>query len=171
MNKRIALFVASVYEDLELWYPYLRMREEGAKLDVIGSKTDIYTGRHGLPVKSDYGISDVNADDFDRLIVPRFYYANDYMEQIMKMIDFMKLMHQKSKVIATICHDACLLVSAGIVRGKKITGFPFIKEDINNAGGEWINQDVIRDGNIITNGNPINLLEFCRTIIETLSNK
>ena len=171
VNKRIALFVASVYNDLEFWYPYLRMKEEGARVDVIGPEKNIYTGRYGLPAKSDYAISSVKADDFNGLIVPYFYYADEYMEQIIQLIDFMKLMHQKGKIIAITCHDACLLVSAGIVKGKKITGLPFVKENINNAGGEWIDQDVIRDGNIITSGSPMKSFTFCRSIIEALSNQ
>jgi len=167
-DKKVALFAAELYEDLELWYPYYRMKEEGAGVVVVGPDEKDYRGKHGISVKADKAINGVRPDEFDGLIIPGGY-APDHMRRLPKMVDFIKQMNDDGKVIAAICHGGWMLASAGIIRDKQITGFYSIKDDIENAGGKWANREVVRDGNLITSRNPTDLPAFCRTIIESLA--
>lgn len=166
-GKRVALFVANFYEDLEFWYPYYRLKEEGAEVVIIGPGIDSYAGKHGLPVKSDKAISEVDPKKFDGLIIPGGY-SPDHMRRSPKMVEFVKAMHADGKPIAAICHAGWMLASAGIVRGKKLTSFYSIKDDMINAGAEWVDSEVVRTGNLITSRMPSDLPAFCLAIITAL---
>lgn len=167
-GKKIAMFVEDIYEDLEFWYPYYRMKEEGAKVTIIGSKKDAYTGKNGITVKANALIEEVKRDDYAALIIPGGY-APDHMRRTPAMVAFVKQMHLESKVIAAICHAGWLLTSAGIVEGRKMTSFFSIKDDMVNAGAEWVDEEVVRTDNLITSRQPGDLPAFCRTIIGALS--
>jgi protease I len=167
-GKRIAIFVEKMYEDLEFWYPYLRMKEEGAEVVIIAPKVDTYTGKHGIPVKADLSIVGVKPDEFNCLIIPGGY-SPDHMRRVPEMVRFVKDMHKEGKPIAAICHAPWMLASAGALKGRKITSFFSVKDDLINAGAEWIDQEVICDQNLITSRNPNDLPAFCRAIIEKLS--
>lgn len=167
-GKKIAMFVEDIYEDLEFWYPYYRMKEEGAKVTIIGSKKDAYTGKNGITVKANALIEEVKRDDYAALIIPGGY-APDHMRRTPAMVAFVKQMHLEGKVIAAICHAGWLLTSAGIVEGRKMTSFFSIKDDMVNAGAEWVDEEVVRTDNLITSRQPGDLPAFCRTIIGALS--
>lgn len=167
-GKKIAMFVEDIYEDLEFWYPYYRMKEEGAKVTIIGSKKDAYTGKNGITVKANALIEEVKKDDYAALIIPGGY-APDHMRRTPAMVAFVKQMHLEGKVIAAICHAGWLLTSAGIVEGRKMTSFFSIKDDMVNAGAEWVDEEVVRTDNLITSRQPGDLPAFCRTIIGALS--
>lgn len=167
-GKRIALFIEKMYEDLEFWYPYLRMKEEGADTVIIGPKVDTYTGKHGLPAKADQSIIGVRPDEFNALIIPGGY-SPDHMRRVPEMVQFVKDMNEQGKYIAAVCHAPWMLASAGILKGRKVTSFFSIKDDLLNAGAEWIDQEVICDSNLITSRNPNDLPAFCRAIIDKLS--
>lgn len=167
-NRKIALFVADLYNEFEFWYPYYRMKEEGADVVVIGPDTVEYKSKLGIPVKPDSGIASVKAQDFHALIIPGGY-APDYMRRNKKMIDFVKEMYQQGKVIAAICHAGWMLASANIITGKKVTSFVSIKDDMINAGAQWIDDEVVVDGMIITSRQPSDLPAFCKTIIRLLT--
>jgi protease I len=167
-GKKIAVFVENFYEDMELWYPVIRFREEGALVEIIGPKVDTFRGKNGVPAKADRAISDVRTDEFHALIIPGGY-SPDHMRRNADMVQFVKDMHVEGKVIAAICHAGWMLASAGFLRGKKVTSFYSIKDDMTNAGAEWVDQEVVQDGNIITSRNPHDLPAFCRTIIRALS--
>lgn len=167
-DKKIALFVANLYEDMELWYPYLRMKEEGADVVIIGPEMDTFTGKHGVPVKTDKPINLVVAKEFDALIIPGGY-SPDHMRRSPTMIEFVKQMNEGGKIIAAICHAGWMLASAGIIKGKRVTSFYSIKDDMVNAGAKWVDEEVVKDENIITSRNPGDLPVYCRTIIEALS--
>jgi protease I len=167
-GKRVAIFVANYYEDLEFWYPYYRMKEEGAEVVVIGPARDSYAGKHGLPAKSEKAIDDVNAGNFDALIIPGGY-SPDLMRRSPKMVEFVKNMYTAGKPVAAICHGGWMLASAGVVKGKKLTSFYSIKDDMINAGAEWIDSEVVKTDNLITSRKPDDLPAFCREIINTLA--
>jgi len=167
-GRKIAVFIENLYEDLEFWYPYLRMKEEGADTVIIAPKVDTYKGKHGIPVKSDQSIIAVKPDEFNALIIPGGY-SPDHMRRVPEMIEFVKDINNQNKTIAAICHAPWMLASAGILKGKKVTSFYSIKDDIVNAGAEWIDQEVICDANLITSRNPNDLPAFCKAIIEKLS--
>jgi protease I len=167
-DKKIALFVADIFEDLEFWYPNYRMREEGAEIVVVGPTRDSYAGKKGLSASADQAISAVKADEFHALIIPGGY-APDHMRRVPEMIQFVKEMHEEDKPVAAICHAGWMLASAGILEGKRVTSFFAIKDDLVNAGAEWVDQEVVVDDKIITSRKPDDLPAFCRAIIDSLS--
>ncbi|RJP81062.1 MAG: type 1 glutamine amidotransferase [Candidatus Zixiibacteriota bacterium] len=167
-GKKVALFVAQMYDDREFWYPYYRMKEAGAEVTVIGPRAEAFSGKAGLTVKADLGIAEAKPEDYHALIIPGGY-GPDHMRREPMMAEFVRRMHEAGRVVAAICHAGWMLASARIVQGKRITGFYSIKDDMVNAGAEWLDQEVVKDGNIITSRNPDDLPAFCRTIIETLA--
>jgi protease I len=167
-GKNIAVFVANFFEDLELWYPVIRMREEGANVVIIGPEADNFKGKKGLSAKADRAISGVRTDEFHGLIIPGGY-APDHMRRSPDMVRFVQKMHDEGKIVAAICHAGWMLASAGIIKGRRVTSFFAIKDDLVNAGAEWVDQEMVRDGNIITSRSPADLPAFCRAIIDSLS--
>lgn len=165
-GKRIAIFVEKDYEDIEFWYPYYRMKEAGAQVEVIAPKIESYQGKKGLTAKSDKAIEDVSAEDYDALIIPGGY-SPDHMRRSKEMVSFVKEIYDQGKMVAAICHGPWMLASAGIVKGKRITSFFSIKDDLINAGAEWVDEEAVVDGNLLTSRNPNDLPAFCRTLIQT----
>lgn len=164
-GKKVIIFVADMFEDLEFWYPKLRMKEAGAQVVVVGPKEDTYKGKHGLPAKADKGIQDVKESDFDLLIIPGGY-SPDHMRRSPQMVEFVKKMNSKGKPIAAICHGPWMLASADIIKGKRLTSFFSIKDDLIHAGAKWVDEESVIDGNIITSRQPDDLPAFCKAIIE-----
>jgi protease I len=167
-GKKIALFIAELYEDMEFWYPFFRMQEAGAQVVVIGPKKEHYMGKHGMPAIADKAIGEVKPDDFDALIIPGGY-SPDHMRRSPEMVEFVKAMDRGGKPIAAICHAGWMLASAGIAKGKKLTSFYSIKDDMLNAGANWVDQEVVHTDNIITSRSPHDLPAFCREIIKSLA--
>ncbi|NIQ94478.1 MAG: type 1 glutamine amidotransferase [Desulfuromonadales bacterium] len=166
-GKRVAILAEEQYEDLELWYPLLRLKEEGAEVSVVGAGADTYASKHGYSVKTDADVKDVFAPDFDAVVIPGGY-APDHMRRHAAMVNFVHACHEEGKVVAAICHAGWMLASAGIIRGRQVTGFFAIRDDLVNAGAEYIDAEVVRDGNLITSRVPSDLPAFCRTIIAAL---
>ncbi len=168
-GKKIAILIEKLYQELEAWYPYYRLKEEGAEVVFVGPEREKeYNSKLGYPVKAELGIQEANVEDFDAVIIPGGY-APDYMRRIPEMVNFVKGMNKAEKVIAAICHAGWVLVSADILRGKRVTSFSAIQDDMKNAGAEYVNEEVVRDGNIITSRQPDDLPAFCKTIIEALA--
>jgi protease I len=167
-GKKIALFIEDMYNDREFWYPYYRMKEEGAEVKVIGPRKGTFTAKEGITAEADVAISEARPEDFDALIIPGGF-APDLMRRTRAMVDFVAGMHSKGKIVAAICHAGWLLASAGIAKGRTVTSFFAIKDDLVNAGANWVDQDVVKDGNIITSRKPDDLPAFSRTIIDALS--
>ncbi len=165
---RVAVLVEEIYEDLELWYPTLRLREAGAEVKIVGPKAgEVYKSKHGYPAKADLSMDDVNAADFDALVIPGGY-APDKMRRHPAMLHFVRTMHEAGKPIAFICHAGWVPISAGIVRGRTVTSVSAIKDDLVNAGARWVDQEVVVDGNLITSRTPPDLPAFCRELIKVL---
>jgi protease I len=167
-GKRIAILAENLYEDLELWYPVLRFREAGAEVTIVGSDIDTYTSKHGYPVRADARAEDVRVADFDAVIIPGGY-APDHMRRHPAMVALVREAYEQEKVVAAICHAAWMLVSAGVVRGKRLTCFASVKDDVINAGGHYEDREVVRDGTLITSRMPDDLPAFCSTILEALA--
>jgi protease I len=167
-GKRVAILAENMYQELELWYPLLRLREAGAETFVVGSgSADTYKSKLGYPVNVDLTADQVSAADVDAVIVPGGY-APDLMRRYPAMVALVREAFDQGKVVATICHAGWMLVSADVLRGKRATCLPAIKDDVVNAGAEYIDAEVIRDGNLITSRVPSDLPAFCRTIVEAL---
>jgi protease I len=168
-GKRVAVLAENNYHPLELWYPLLRMQEAGAEALVVGTgSADEYKSKLGYPVKVDVVADDLSADDVDAVIVPGGY-APDLMRRYPAMLKLVRDAFEQGKVVAAICHAGWVLVSADILKGKTATCFFAIKDDMVNAGATYVDQEVVRDGNLITSRTPSDLPAFCRTIIEALS--
>lgn len=167
-NKKVIIFAENIYEDLELWYPKLRLAEGGAKVIAAGTGEKTYKGKNGYPLEVDGNIKDYKAKDFDAVIIPGGF-APDRLRRYKEVLDFVREMHKDGKVIAAICHAGWVLASAGIVKGKKVTCVSAIRDDMVNAGAEYSDKEVVVDGNIITSRMPGDLPAFCREIIKALN--
>ncbi len=166
-KKKIAILLAEMYNDREFWYPYYRMKEEGARVSAVAAKKTTYTAKEGITADADLAVGSAKPKDFNAVIIPGGF-APDYMRRTPAMVDFVRKMHDRGKIVASICHGAWILASAGIVEGKTVTCFSAIKDDLTNAGATWVDEEVVRDGQIITSRKPDDLPAFCRTIIEAL---
>jgi len=168
-GKRFILFVEDEYEDLELWYPKIRLIEEGAETVVAGpEKGKLYRGKHGYPCKSDVSFDEVSPDSFDGIVIPGGY-APDKIRRHKKALDIVKKLNDSNKIVAFICHAGWVPISAGILKGRKATSVGAIKDDMVNAGVNWIDEAVVVDGNLISSRTPDDLPQFCKAIIEKAS--
>jgi len=164
---RVLIFAAPLYEDLELWYPKIRLEEEGATTVVAGVGEKTYQGKKGYPLTVDANVDDVDADEFDGLVIPGGY-APDIMRRHQRLLDITKEMFDAGKPVAYICHAGWVPISAGIVRGKRGTSVGAIRDDLVNAGMLWEDSPVVVDGNMITSRTPADLPEFMRALIPAL---
>ena len=168
-GKRVAVLAEDHYEDTELWYPVLRLREAGAAVTVIGrAKGIVHLSKHNYPVTADAGAAECRAGDFDAVIIPGGY-APDMMRRNPAMIKLVKDAYQSGAVVAAICHAGWMLASADILRGKNATSFFSIKDDMMNAGAVWVDRPVVRDGQLITSRDTGDLPDFMREVVAALS--
>jgi protease I len=166
-GQTILFFAGPLYEDLELWYPKIRLEEEGARTVVAGTGEKTYQGKRGYPVTVDTSVDQIEAADFDGLVIPGGY-APDIMRRSQKLLQLTKEIYQAGKPVAFICHAGWVPISAGIVRGKRGTSVGAIKDDLVNAGMLWEDSAVVVDGNLISSRTPADLPQFCRAIIAAL---
>jgi len=167
-GKRIAVLAGDNYQELELWYPLLRFQEAGAQVTVVGEGTGrVHTSKHGYEVKADIAASEAKPNDYDAIVIPGGY-APDLMRRNPAMVGLVKDAYNKGKVVAAICHAGWMLASADIIRGKRLTSFYSIKDDMVNAGAKWEDEPVVRDGRLITSRIPQDLPFFCKEIISAL---
>ncbi len=168
-GKHIAILAEEGFEDSELMEPLRAMKDGGARVVIVGSGSkQSYKGKRGsatIPV--DTTADKVKAEDFDAIIIPGGY-APDKMCRHQSMVDLVKKAHDEGKVIAAICHGPQLLISADIVKGRRVTSWSSVAVDLKNAGAIWIDEPVVRDNNIITSRKPADLPKFNKTIIEAL---
>jgi len=168
-GKRILFFVHDVYEDLELWIPYLRFLEEGARVVAAGPEEGkIYKGKHGYPCKADAAFDDISAKDFDGLVIPGGF-APDQLRRIPKVLELTRAFHKSKKLVAHICHGGWVPISAGIVKGYQCTSTPGIKDDLVNAGAEWVDRPLVIDRNMVSSRRPDDLPQFCQGILKVMA--
>jgi protease I len=170
-GQRILMFVDHVYEDMELQYPRYRLMEEGAEVVVAGPVAlERYKGKHGYPCMSDAAINDMNEADFHGLVIPGGF-APDQLRRDPKVLLLTRAFQQSGKLVAHICHAGWIPISAGILRGYRCTSTPGIKDDLVNAGAEWVDEPVVVDRNQVSSRRPDDLPDFCRAIIKFLAQK
>jgi protease I len=169
--KRIAVLVEDNYQVLEVWYPYLRLKEAGFETVFVGTgKKKKHESKEGYPVEEEISIKEAKVSDFDGVVIPGGY-APDILRRFSEINEFVRNMSEEGKLVAAICHAGSVLVSANVLRGKEATCFFAIKDDIENAGARFIDKEVVVDGNLITSRNPYDLPSFCREIIKFLKEK
>jgi protease I len=168
-GKRIAILAEEDFEDSELIEPLRSMKNAGARVVIVGTgSNEKYRGKRGnASVSVDTTADKVKAEDFDAIIIPGGY-APDKMRRDQDMIELVKKAYELGKVVAAICHGPQMLISADIVRGRKVTSWPSIVIDLKNAGAEWLDAPVVQDGNLITSRKPADLPRFNKAIIEAL---
>ncbi|MFQ5897557.1 MAG: type 1 glutamine amidotransferase domain-containing protein [Candidatus Methylomirabilia bacterium] len=170
-GKRVAICAENLYQEMELWVPYYRLKEEGAEVTVVGSGgAKSYTSKHGYPVSVGAQAESVSAVEFDAVVVPGGY-APDLMRRSEAMVRLVRDAFQQGKLVAAICHAGWMLVSAGILKGKTATSFFSIKDDMVNAGAAWVDREVVVDGNLVTSRKPDDLPAFCREIVGALAKR
>jgi protease I len=165
--KKIAVLVEDHYQVLEVWYPYLRLREEGFQTILVGTGKGAYKSKEGYPAEEELSIKKARPEDFDAVVIPGGY-APDILRRFDEVNKFVRDMFKQGKIIACICHGGWVLVSAGILKGKRATGFSAIKDDLVNAGAQFVDQEVVVDGNLITSRNPYDLPAFCSELVKKL---
>jgi protease I len=168
-GKRIAILAENLYQEMELWVPYYRLKEEGADVKVVGAGGALScASKHGYPVTVDVQADQVKAVEFDAVVVPGGY-APDLMRRHPAMVGLVREAVQQGKVVAAICHAGWMLVSAGVLKGRRATSFSSIKDDMVNAGAQWVDAEVVVDGALITSRKPDDLPAFCRAIVAALT--
>jgi protease I len=168
MQKTLLTFVDDIYEDLELWYPKLRLEEAGFAMRVAGPELKTYTGKHGYPAAADALISQMNSSDFCGLLVPGGFMP-DKLRRDTKVLSLTREFFEQGKLVAFICHGGWIPISARILKGKRVTGSRGIKDDLENAGGIWVDEPVVIDGNLISSRTPRDLAPFAKAMVDFLN--
>ena len=164
---KVAVLVETLYHDMEVWYPYLRLQEAGHEAIAAGCGESSYVGKYGYPIKVDEQCADLDAGDLAGVIIPGGW-APDKIRLHAPALELVGALNASGKVVAAICHAGWVLASAGICRDRELTSYVAIKDDLVNAGARWVDRDVVRDGNLITSRTPADLPAFMRTVLAAL---
>jgi protease I len=167
-GKRVIALVEDDYEDLELWYPVLRLREEGAEVVVAGLGAERYHGKYGLPAETDADVDDLDMRDFDAILVVGGW-APDKLRRSDKVLELVRSADADGKLLGVICHGGWVPASAGILKGRTMTCTPGIKDDVMNAGAEYVDEPVVVDGNLVTARRPPDLPAYGAALVDALS--
>lgn len=166
--KKILTLVDDIYEDLELWYPKIRLEEEGWDVVVAGPRTNTtYRGKHGYPCVAAIDISDAESVEYDALLLPGGF-APDKLRRDPDVLRLVREFDERRKPIAFICHAGWIVISAGILKGRGATSTVGIKDDMINAGARWVNEPLVVDGNLISSRTPADLAVFARALVDAL---
>jgi protease I len=170
-GKRIAILVDNVYQEMEVWYPLFRFQEAGAEVVTVGAVAgQIYTSKLGYPCKAEKSYDEVNARDFDGVVIPGGY-APDHIRRHPRAIEFVRAFDRAGKLVASICHGPWVLCSSGTLKGRRATCFFAIKDDVVNAGAIYEDSAVVVDRGLVTSRKPEDLPAFCRSCIEVLTHQ
>ncbi|GEK57857.1 type 1 glutamine amidotransferase [Marinococcus halophilus] len=165
-GKRIIAFVEDDFEDLELWVPVMRLREEGAEVLLTGKENGkTYTGKHGVPAAAEAALADVDPADYDGVLVPGGW-APDKLRRYSEVLSIVRYMNDHKKIIGEICHAGWVLASAGILKGVHVTSTPGIKDDMTNAGAVWSDDPVVVDGHIVSSQRPPDIPAYNQALVE-----
>lgn len=166
--KTVLILVHELYEDLELWYPKLRLEEAGFKTVIAGAEAKkTYTGKHGYPCQSEMTYDQVLTAPFSALVIPGGF-APDKMRRYPKVLSIVQEMDQAKKPIGFICHAGWVPISAKILKNRHVTGFSSIKDDLENAGALYTDQSVVVDQNLVSSRTPSDLPDFCKALLHLL---
>ncbi len=168
-GKRVAVFVEEGFEDLEYWVTVMRLREEGAEVVSVGSgRADEFVGKHGLTARPERAAGDVSADDFDALVIPGGW-APDKLRRFEAVTAMVRQAYEAGAIVGSICHAGLVVISAGIAKGRRATGSLGIKDDLVNAGAEWVDEPAFRDGVLVWGRVVDDIPDFCRELVEAIA--
>lgn len=166
--RSILILVDDLYEELELWVPKIRLDEAGFKTVIAGPAAGReYKGKHGYPCRSEVAFESVQVSQFDGVVIPGGY-APDHMRRHPKALQIVKQLNEDEKMIAFICHAGWVPVSAKILKGRKVTGYFSIKDDLENAGAVYFDEPAVVDRNFVSSRFPDDLPHFCKAILKVL---
>jgi len=168
--RRVLILVEQAYEDLELWYPKIRLQEEGMRVVVAGPERIRYDGKYGYPCTPDITLDQARADDFDALVIPGGW-APDRLRRLPPVLELVRAFDRATKPIAMICHAGWVPISARILSGRQVTGVSAIRDDLENAGARFLDRSVVVDGHLISSRTPADLPDFCRALVAALKEK
>ena len=163
----ILILVGPEYEDLEVWYPKLRLEEAGYETKLAGIGESVYRGKHGYPCPVDGHVRDFPAAELVGILAPGGW-APDKLRRDRDVLERVREVHEAGKMVATICHGPWILISAGIVRGRRLTSTVGIRDDVVNAGAEWVDEPAVIDGTIVSARVPKDLPAFARAMLTVL---
>ncbi|HSV98602.1 MAG TPA: type 1 glutamine amidotransferase domain-containing protein [Sedimentisphaerales bacterium] len=166
--KRVVIIVAQNFQDEEFVYPYYRVLEEGHQLDVATPGGQNMIGKYGVPARATMSTDNLKASDFDCVILPGGFESPDRLRIRSEVLQFVREMTESGKLVAAICHGPWILISAGVVKGRKVTGYMSIADDLRNAGALYTEQNLVIDGNLISAPHYKNNGEFMKAVIEAL---
>jgi protease I len=170
-GRRVLIFVEADYEDLELWYPRLRLEEAGAHVVVAGPEAGkTYRGKHGYPCPADADIPEMESADFDGVVCPGGW-CPDKLRRDPHVLRLVREFAAAGQLVAAICHGGWIPISANVYRGVKVTGSPGIKDDLVNAGALFEDAPVVVDRHFVSSRKPADLPDFCRAMIAVLAKK
>ena len=162
--KRAVIITGPNFQDEEFTYPYYRLLEENYKVDVATPDKMNVQGKYGVPARPTMDTKDLKVSNYDLVIIPGGFEAPDRLRIRSEVLKFVKDMYDSAKLVAAICHGPWVCISAGIVKGKKVTGYVAIADDLKNAGAEYLEADVVIDGNLITSPHYKNNGDFMKAI-------
>jgi protease I len=168
MSKTLLAFVDDIYEDLELWYPKLRLEEAGYATILAGRELKTCQGKHGYPAAAEALIDNVRSADFAGLFIPGGFMP-DKLRRDPKVLTLTREFYEQGKLVAFICHGGWVPISAKILQGRRATGSRGIKDDLENAGAIWVDEPAVIDGNLISSRTPLDLPWFARARVEFLA--
>jgi len=166
-DREVAMLVENNYQEMEVWAPIYRLQEIGIQVRIVGPEATQYRSKLGYPAQAELSARDAAGRRFAAVIVPGGY-APDLMRTNPDLVGLVRGHAESGAVVAAICHGSWMLASAGVIRGRKVTGAAQIRDDLENAGAAYLDQPVVRDGNLITSRKPADLPEFCGAIVEAL---
>lgn len=170
-GRRIAILVGDDYEDLELWYPRLRLQEAGLEVVTAGIVAGArYRGKHGYPCASDAAAAGLDPGDFDGIVLPGGWMP-DKLRRDPGVLALVRGIAEAGKLTAAICHGGWIAISAGVYSGVHVTGSPGIRDDLVNAGAVWQDAPVVLDRNFVSSRKPDDLPDFCRAMLSVLAER
>ena len=166
--KRVVIIVAQNFQDEEFVYPYYRVQEEGMHLEVATPGGQKMIGKYGVPARATMSTDNLKASDFDGVILPGGFESPDRLRVRPEVLRFVREMDEAGKLVAAICHGPWVLISAGVVKGRRVTGYMSIADDLKNAGAKYVQEDLVVDGNLISAPHYKNNGVFMKAVIEAL---
>jgi len=165
---RVVVLVANLYQEIEFWYPVLRFRELGSRVTIASLATgEVYGSKLGYPVQADVKVDDIDPAQFDALVIPGGL-APEALRTSAGTLDLVRKAFEQDKIVAAICHAPWVLVSAGVIAGRRVTSVGPVRDDVINAGGNWVAQPIVVDGHLITGQLPNDVPAFCQQIIQQI---
>ncbi len=170
MQRTLLAFLDDIYEDLELWYPKLRLEEAGFATHLAAPELGSFAGKHGYPAAADLRLADARSEDFAGLLIPGGFMP-DKLRRDAKVLSLTREFFAQGKLVAFICHGGWIPISAKILQGRRVTGSRGIKDDLENAGAIWVDEPVVVDGNLVSSRTPKDLAPFAKAMVDFLNSK